>query len=428
MEDCMFASDPLWWAKRFLAAAAFCITTINLRLFAADDLTILECQRRSPFTCTAGEFGPHSGIFVVDTGFSSSATFYPARFRESPEPGWHFGETHGQFTIGSGSLPFVENIRISTFGNVSEKTRLFLIEKPAKSLVLLGVDGILGLSEMREMAIRIDLKKQVAARVDSPWQPTAGFVKATLERRRRLDFRLPVTIASSVELPMMVDTGCWPFMLMQTSTLKFQAQLGNAVPARRVNISTATEVREAQTYLLKSITICGFEFRDIEVQEANFEAIGIGCLSHFDVVLDFPYNEIWLAPHSSEWPKSVPPEASGLFLAFLDTNVLTVFDVQKDSPASKSLLQVDDQILLFDGKEPKDLSMMEIHQRKTEAGTILPLRVKRGDRVFDVQLPLGYSFEYPPKWPNKKNVLDEFGEFLEKDAKSPASEHVVPHK
>ncbi|MCX7398188.1 MAG: hypothetical protein NT138_10990 [Planctomycetales bacterium] len=165
----MFASDPLWWAKRFLAAAAFCITTINLRLFAADDLTILECQRRSPFTCTAGEFGPHSGIFVVDTGFSSSATFYPARFRESPEPGWHFGETHGQFTIGSGSLPFVENIRISTFGNVSEKTRLFLIEKPAKSLVLLGVDGILGLSEMREMAIRIDLKKQVAARVDSPW-------------------------------------------------------------------------------------------------------------------------------------------------------------------------------------------------------------------------------------------------------------------
>lgn len=72
--------------------------------------------------------------------------------------------------------------------------------------------------------------------------------------------------------------------------------------------------------------------------------------------------------------------------------------------------------------------MMEIHQRQTEAGTILPLRVKRGDRVFDVQLPLGYSFEYPPKWPNKKNVLDEFGEFLEKDAKSPTSEHAVPNR
>lgn len=424
----MFASDPLWWAKSFLAAAAFCITTINLRLFAADDLTILECQRRSPFTCTAGEFGPHSGIFVVDTGFSSSATLYPARFRESPEPGWHFGETHGQFTVGSGSLPYVENIRISAFGNVSEKTRLFLIEKPAKSLVLLGVDGILGLSEMREMAIRIDLKKQVAAKVDSPWQPTAGFVKATLERRRRLDFRLPVTIASSVELPMMVDTGCWPFMLMQTSTLKFQARLGNAVPARRVNISTATEVREAQTYLLKSITICGFEFRDIEVQEANFDAIGMGCLSHFDMVLDFPYNEMWLTPHSNEWPKRVPPDASGLVLGFQDTNLLSLVRIQPGSAASKSVLQVDDQILLFDGKEPKDLSMMEIHQRQTEAGTILPLRVKRGDRVFDVQLPLGYSFEYPPKWPNKKNVLDEFGEFLEKDAKSPTSEHAVPNR
>lgn len=424
----MFASSGICWAKCHVFAVAFCVATISLSQSTADDLTIRECQRRSPFACTAAEFGPHSGIFVVDTGASSSATFYPARFRESPEPGWHFGETHGQFTIGSGNLPYVENIRISAFGNVSEKTRLFLIEKPAKSLVLLGVDGILGLPEMREMAIRIDLKKQVAAKVDSPWQPTAGSVKAKLERRPRLNFRVPVTIASSVELPMKVDTGCWPFMLMQTSTLKFQARLGNAVPARRVNISTATEVREAQTYLLKSITICGFEFRDIEVQEANFEAIGIGCLSHFDMVLDFPYNEMWLTPHSNEWPKRVPPDASGLFLGLLDTNVLKVLGVQKDSPASKSELKVDDQILLFDGKEPKDLSMNEIHERQTQSGTILPLRVRRDNQEFDVQLPLGYSFEYPPKWPNKKNVLDEFGEFLEKDAKSPTSEHAVPNR
>lgn len=423
----MFAGDERWRAKSVFFAAVFCLTTINLALFAADDLKILECQRRSPFACVAAEFGPHPGIFVVDTGATSSAAFYPARFRKSPDPEWHFGETHGQFIIGAGSLPYVENVRISAFGNVSDKTRILLIEKPAKSLVLLGVDGVLGLPEMRNIAIRIDLKKQLAAKVDSPWPPTAGSVKAKLERRPRLDFRVPVTIASSVELPMKVDTGCWPFMLMQTSTLKFQARLGNAVPARRVNISTAVEVREAQTYIMKSITICGFEFRDVEVQEANFEAIGIGCLSHFIMVLDFPYNEIWLTPHSDDWPKRVQPEACGLFLAFLDTDVLAVVGIQKDSPASKAELRFNDQILLFDGKEPKDLSMTEIHERQTQAGTILPLRVRRGDQEFDIQLPLGYSFEYPPKWPDKKNVLDEFGEFLEKDAQTPASEHAVPN-
>ena len=107
--------------------------------------------------------------------------------------------------------------------------------------------------------------------------------------------------------------------------------------------------------------------------------------------------------------------------------MLTLVRIQPDSAASKSELQVDDQILLFDGKEPKDLSMREIHQRQTQAGTILPLRVRRGDQEFDVQLHLGYSFEYPPQWPNKKNVLDEFGEFLEKDAQTPASEHAVPN-
>jgi hypothetical protein len=183
-------------------------------------------------------------------------------------------------------------------------------------------------------------------------------------------------------------------MFMQPSTLKFLERLGNAVQTHKVSVSTVTETRETKAYILKSVTIGGFGFRDIEVWESNLDAIGMGCLSHFDMVLDFPYNEMWLTPHSNEWPKRVPPDASGLVLGFQDT----------------------------------DLSMMEIHQRQTEAGTILPLRVKRGDRVFDVQLPLGYSFEYPPKWPNKKNVLDEFGEFLEKDAKSPTSEHAVPNR
>ncbi len=217
-------------------------------------------------------------------------------------------------------------------------------------------------------------------------------------------------------------------MLMKSSTIRFQQRLGNAIPANKVTISTAADIREVQTYILKSVTISGFEFRDVEVHEANFDAIGMGCLSHFDLVLDFPYNEMWLTPHSDDWPKRVPPDACGLALGFLDTNVLTLLGTQPDSAASKSVLQVEDQILLFDGKEPKDLSMMEIHDRQTKAGTILPLRVKRGDRVFDVELPLGYSFEYPPRWSNEKNLLDEFGEFLEKDAKASPSEHTTPQK
>jgi hypothetical protein len=404
------------------------LTAVFGDLLAGDGLGITECKRRLPFAFATAEMGPFPGVFIVDTGASSSVTFHPHLFRDSPDPAWHFGEIHATFTVGSGPLAYLDNIEILAFENEKRKSRILLVEKPAKSPLHSGVDGLLGLPEMQEMALRIDLEQQAVYKVDSPWPATAGAVNVKLERRPRGSIRVPITIASSVGLSAIVDTGCWPFMHMQPATLKFHERLGNAIPARRVTVSTATEVREAQTYILKSVTICGFEFRDVEVQESNFNAVGIGCLSHFDMVLDFPYNEMWLTPHANEWPKRVPPDASGLVLGFQDTNLLSLVRIQPDSAGSKSTLQVDDQILLFDGKEPKDLSMMEIHKRQTEAGTVLPLRVKRGDRVFDVQLPLGYSFEYPPKWPNKKNVLDEFGEFLENDAKSPTSEHTVPNK
>ena len=215
---------------------------------------------------------------------------------------------------------------------------------------------------------------------------------------------------------------------MRRSALEYQQRRGIAVPANRVSVSTAVNIREVQTYILKSVTICGFEFQDVQAQESDFNAIGMGCFSHFDMVLDFPKNEMWLTPLSDDWPKRVPPDASGLVLGFLDTNVLSLIRIQPNSAASKSELKVDDQILLFDGKEPKDLSMYEIHQRQTQAGIILPLRIRRGDQEMDIGLPLSYSFEYPPKWSNEKNALDEFAEFLEKDLSSAELKPAVPER
>ena len=295
------------------------------------------------------------------------------------------------------------------------------MEKPARSPAFLGVDGILGLPELCDFAVRIDLRNQLVTTLDMPWEPADGSIKAKLQPARN-DVRAAVKIASTAETPLIVDTGFRGFLLLRSSALQLHQRLGDAVPANKVTISTAAEIREVQTYILKSVTICGFKFLDVPVLEANFNAIGMGCFSHFNMVLDFPNNEMWLAPHSNDWPKRVPPDASGLVLGFLDTNMLTLLRLQPDSAASKSELRVDDQILLFDGKEPKDLSMREIQERLTQAGTNLALRIRRGEQELDVLLPLSYSFEYPPKWSGKKNVLDQFEEFLEKEKAVPDSD------
>ena len=407
--------QSIGWAASVVRMFIICWAMRGADAISADELTSEECQRRTNQPCSVTHYGPYSGIFVVDTGFSRSVSYGPARFRTSPDPTWRFTETTGRFSVGDGIATLIENIPVVAFGGERQRTELLLLEKPERSPGLLGIDGILGLPEMRQLTLCIDLQKQLVARLDSSWQPADGAVKAMLEPGTGIDLRVPLTMSSAGEVRTIVDTGCRHFLLLRSTELAFLHRLGIAVQANKVTSSTATEIREVQTWILKSVTISGFTFLDVPVIESNFNAIGMGCFSHFDMVLDFPKNEMWLTPHSDDWPKRVAPDASGLVLGFLDTNVLKLLRMQPDSAASKSELQIDDQILLFDGKEPKDISMWEIQQRVTKVGTKLPLRIRRGEQELDIQLPLSYSFEYPPKWSDKKNELEKFEEFLKKE-------------
>ncbi len=390
-------------------------------LRATDELAIQECQRRSNQPCTKADFGPYTGIFVVDTGFSCSVAFGSARFQKSPDASWRFTSTNGLFLVGTATTTIIENIAVGGLEQRAERSRLLLLEKPERSPGLLGIDGILGLPEMRKSTLRINLEKQLVESLNPPVYQDDRATKITLQPGSGVDLRVPLTIGSAGEVRAIVDTGCRHCLLLRSTELSDLDRLGIAVQANKVTISTPTEIREVQTWILKSVTVCGFEFLDVPVLESNFNAIGMGCFSHFDMVLDFPKNEMWLTPHSNDWPKRVPPDASGLVLGFLDTNVLKLLRMQPDSAAAKSELQIDDQILLFDGKEPKDISMWEIQQRVTKAGTKLPLLIRRGDLKLDVELPLSYSFEYPPKWSDKKNVLNGFEEFLEQEKATPDS-------
>ena len=395
--------------------------------FASDGLTDFECQRRTALPCVEVQYGPFSGIFGVDTGASLSAAYGSSRFQDIPATEWEFKQLDMQFAVGSATVSMIENISVSAFGADALETRLVIVEQPERSPLNAGIEGILGLRELRQMKLQINGVKPSVTRLDSAWRPNEFALNVPLTRRGERDVAVPIRVLDGNQ-SICVDTGCRSFMLLSSAMVKFFEQIGKAAPANKVTFATAVDIREVQMYIVKSVTIAGCEFRDVPAFESSVNAIGMGCFSHFDMVLDFPKNEMWLTPLSDDWPKRVPPDASGLVLGFLDTNVLSLLRIQPDSAASKSDLKIDDQILLFDGKEPKDLSMYEIHQRQTQAGTILPLRIRRGDQEMDIRLPLGYSFEYPPKWSNDKNVLDEFGEFLEKDESPAELKPAVPER
>lgn len=404
------------WITLLKLSGSECFAQSNVSISAA------EACRRSGLPCVLATYGPNSGMFVLDSGSQFSAAFGNQDLLDSPDSSWHVSTMHGIFTAGSGEIAAIANIPVSGFGLREKATKLAIIPKHDGSAGIAHIDGLLGLPEMRDLVLRIDLTNEVTENILQHHAIDARVSSTDLLNNSANMAQIYVMVAKDVGQPLLtVDTGGRFFLLLQSAKLKFYQRLGNAVAANKVTISTAKEIREVQTWILKSATVCGFEFLDVPVIESNFNSIGMGCFSHFDMVLDFPKNEMWLTPHSNEWPKRVPPDASGLVLGFLDTNVLKLLRIQPDSAASKSELQIDDQILLFDGKEPKDISMWEIQQRLTQAGTKLPLRIRRGDQELDLQLPLSYSFEYPPKWSNKKNELDEFKEFLEQEKPTPDS-------
>ena len=327
-------SRPGWRINSVVWILFACMSIPRISALATDEITSEECHRRTNQPCTVADYGPYSGMFVVDTGCCASVAHESSRFQLTPDATWTFMETDVHFLVGSRTATVIENIPVAAFGRGGQRTRLLLLEKPARSPAFLGVDGILGLPELCDFAVRIDLRNQLVTTLDMPWEPADGSIKAKLQPARN-DVRAAVKIASTAETPLIVDTGFRGFLLLRSSALQLHQRLGDAVPANKVTISTAAEIREVQTYILKSVTICGFKFLDVPVLEANFNAIGMGCFSHFNMVLDFPNNEMWLAPHSNDWPKRVPPDASGLVLGFLDTNVLTLLRLQPDSAASK---------------------------------------------------------------------------------------------
>ena len=374
-----------------------------------------ETCRRTGLPCARADYGPYTGTFLIDTAAEATAAFGPPSIFKDPQKIWKVDEIHATFVVGSGPVRLIRNMPISALGESTPSASMALIEEHSNSTLLPQIDGALGLPQLTQLRLQIDIVNNLVAADPRQQRPEPTTVRSPLERDVRTKFCVEVTVtpASPVLLP--IDTGGTSFLCLKLSELRFYQRLGIAIPANKVTISTATEIREVQTWILKSVTISGFTFLDVPVLESNFNAIGMGCFSHFDMVLDFPKNEMWLTPHSDDWPKRVAPDASGLVLGFLNTNVLKLLRMQPDSAASKSELQIDDQILLFDGKEPKDISMWEIQQRVTKAGTKLPLRIRRGEQELDIQLPLSYSFEYPPKWSDKKNELEKFEEFLEKE-------------
>ncbi len=214
----------------------------------------------------------------------------------------------------------------------------------------------------------------------------------------------------------MMDTGFNDCLSISSDWIKRLLRAGEAVVLQEIVTVDGSGVKNKTLYVIREIQVLGIKMRNVPVVDSELNLIGLGLMRHLDFSVDFENSVAYVLP-SSRSVELFDVDASGLRPVFHSDMGLIVRHIVRDSSAEKNNIQAGDQLLKIDGRAASDLAYWEIRRLLSQAGKTIPLKVKSGDQVRDIQLPLRRNFEYPPKWKPRSTAADDFLESLENEAK-----------
>ena len=226
----------------------------------------------------------------------------------------------------------------------------------------------------------------------------------------------------SIDLPVLgerefiIDTGYNDCVAISSDWIKRLLRAGEAVLLQEVVAVDGSGARKKTLYVIREIQILGITMRNVPALESELNLVGLGLMRHLDFSIDFKNSVAYILP-SSRSVDAFDADASGLRTVFQPDHGLTVSRIMPASSAEKNKIEVGDQLLEIDGRIASELSAWEIRKLLSQAGKTIPLKVKSGDQVRDIQLPLSRNFEYPPKWKRRSTDADAFLKSLENDSK-----------
>ncbi len=389
---------------------AFCFAAIlSPSQAGADDAELSkEHFRRGGQPCAIVHYGDFNGVFLVDTGATTTSVSGPRALHDSPDPKWRIYRDQVQYATGVRTVNRISGITVSAFGTPAVQTVVNYREWQSVEKSGFIVSGILGVPEFRRFPLRFDLQNHVCSKYDEAMPPKNTTNLHVVEHWLGVSPKVMIELPVLGKRPVIFDTGFSRSLALDRQTIERLVRAGQMKVGPTVQGVTPIGEFETKTFILRSVKLGEFQFRDIQVAELDLPLVGCELFQAFDMVVDLSHDNIWLKPHEKKWPVRIPPDASGLVMTYYDANLLKVVRMQPDSPAIHCGLQEGDQVLTFDGKMPKDLSMLEIKKRLTQAGSTVPLKILRDNKQLEINLPLSYSFEYPPKWPDANPDADAF--------------------
>jgi hypothetical protein len=158
-----------------------------------------------------------------------------------------------------------------------------------------------------------------------------------------------------------------------------------------VNTGSASEVSvggkgETQAGFLKSLALGPYRNTQLLFSASNQSKIGLSLLSRYDVTFDFPNNQMFVKPGTLfQRPEYV--DRSGLGLIERDGRVL-IERVGAGTPAQRTGLRSNDQIVTIDGMQAIELRLFAIKHLLCQAGRTVRLTVRRGGENYGAELKL----------------------------------------
>ena len=236
-----------------------------------------------------------------------------------------------------------------------------------------SIDGFIGSDFLRFFQVTIDYRQKriVLSRSDFPLDSVAGAYKVDIQKS--LPFWFPLVkceIDEDTEAQAMLDTGSPFSVVFPLSLIERQKFSEHNKPIKSKGLIAKWPFTSPDYNFLapvKSIKIGALEIRNIPVIYAklpgnlSYPLLGKNFLSHFLVTINYPKNKLFMLPYEdAEFKNNL--FSTGLGLMKNESGRTVVQGFWEESPADRSGIQLNDEVLEINARGTKDLALREINE------------------------------------------------------------------
>lgn len=183
-----------------------------------------------------------------------------------------------------------------------------------------------------------------------------------------------------------IDTGDNGSGRMLKENFLFLQERGQVIASRQEETITISALSRSTEFRFKNFVFAKMPYAKLVMQESRQNAIGLLFLRRHDLILDFPFNTLYMKAHKNFLDKQ-ELDKSGLRVILQDEKLI-VFSIRPEKGACIEGIQTGDEIISVNEKTNLSLHAIRKLLRSAE-GTNLSLKTRRSSEVSTARIVLG---------------------------------------